>query len=212
LPKPLAVFGYNDCVAADIINACEEANLLVPESVAVMGVDNDSILCESLRVPLSSVCHDLEGMAYQAAALLDRLMRGCKPPKKVLRIRPKGLVARRSTDVIAVDNLHVSRALRFIADQYSNPLLGVDDIVNASALSRRLLEKAFRHELSRTINEELKLVRLQKVRDLLVSSQLKVNEISRLTGFTRPNHLYRVFRTVVGLTPKEYRAEHARTP
>jgi len=98
LPKPLAVFCYNDCVAADIIDTCAEAGLLVPEAVAVMGVDNDTILCESVRVPLSSVCHDLEGMAYQAAALLDRLMAGKKPPKEVIRVRPKGVVTRRSTE------------------------------------------------------------------------------------------------------------------
>jgi hypothetical protein len=71
LPKPLAVFSYNDCVAADIIDACDDAGLLVPEAVAVLGVDNDALICECIPVPLSSVCHDLEGMAYRAAALLD---------------------------------------------------------------------------------------------------------------------------------------------
>src|SRR5262249_55442140 len=104
LPKPLAVFAYNDCVAADIIDACDNSGLLVPEAVAVLGVDNDTMLCECLRVPLSSVCHDLEGMAYQAAALLDRLMAGKKAPKKILRVPPTGLMTRRSTDIQAVNN------------------------------------------------------------------------------------------------------------
>jgi LacI family transcriptional regulator len=210
LPKPLAVLGYNDCVAADILNACEESRLLVPESVAVLGVDNDTILCECLRVPLSSVCHDLEGMAYRAAALLDRLMRGGKAPAEVIRIRPKGLVTRRSTDIVAVDNLPVARALRYIADQFANPLLGVDDIVTASGLSRRQIEKAFRHDLNRTISEEILLVRLKKVQDLLATTFLKVNEISALTGFSRPNNLYRCFQHSFGLTPKEYRGKFTR--
>ena len=205
LPKPLAVFCYNDCVAADIIDACEEAKLLVPEAVAVMGVDNDAILCECIRVPLSSVCHDLEGMAYQAAALLDRLMSGKKPPKEVLRVPPTGVVTRRSTDIVAVDNLQVARALRYIGDHYSNPLLGVNDIVAATDLSRRDLEKAFRQELKRTPNEELVRVRMDEARRLLETSTLKAVEISAKTGFSRSNHFFRTFRKFVGTSPKIYR-------
>jgi LacI family transcriptional regulator len=102
------------------------------------------MLCEGLRVPLSSVCHDLEGMAYQAAALLNRLMTGKKPPKEVLRVLPTGVVTRRSTDIVAVNNLEVAKALRFIHGQFSKPLLSEDDVVAATNLSRRPLEKAFR--------------------------------------------------------------------
>ena len=209
LPKPLAVFGYNDCVAADIIDTCDDAGLLVPEAVAVMGVDNDMILCECVRVPLSSVCHDLEGMAYKAAALLDRLMSGRKPPKEVIRVPPTGLVTRRSTDIVAVDNLQVARALRFIQDQYANPLLGVEAVVAATDLSRRALEKAFRHELKRTLNEEIVRLRMEKVKDLLTTTKLKVVEVATLTGFSRPSHLFRTFRKLVGLSPKTYRKKQS---
>jgi LacI family transcriptional regulator len=209
LPKPLAVFGYNDCVAADIVDACEEAGLLVPEAVAVMGVDNDAILCESLRVPLSSVCHDLEGMAYRAAALLDRLMNGGKPPARPIRVPPTGLVTRRSTDVVAIADLHVARALRYIADCYANPLLSVDDVVRAGGTSRRRLEKLFRAELRRTVNEEIVRVRLARACVLLEATPMKIGEVSAATGFTRPNHLFRVFRRRLGTTPRAYRARHA---
>lgn len=205
LPKPLAVLCYNDCVAADIIDACEDAGLLVPESVGVMGVDNDTILCESIRVPLSSVCHDLEGMAYQAAALLDRLMSGRKPPKEVLRVPPTGVVTRRSTDMVAVDNLQVARALRYIGDNFANPLQGVNDIVAATDLSRRELEKAFRQELNRTPNQEVLRVRMEEARRLLETTNLKAVEISARTGFLRPNHFFRTFRKLVGTSPSIYR-------
>jgi LacI family transcriptional regulator len=209
LPKPLAVFGYNDCVAADIIDACNDASLLVPEAVAVLGVDNDALICECIPVPLSSVCHDLEGMAYQAAALLDRLMAGRKPPKKVIRVPPKGLVTRRSTDILAVDNLQVARALRYIRDHYANPLLGVDDVVAATSVSRRPLEKAFRRELKRTINDEIVRARLTRVKDLLANSSLKVGEIAAASGFARPNQLFRSFRKHTGHSPKAYRARQS---
>jgi LacI family transcriptional regulator len=207
LPKPLAAFGYNDCVAADLIDACDNAGLLVPEAVAVMGVDNDAMLCECLRVPLSSVCHDLEGMAYQAAVVLDRLMAGKKAPKEVLRVPPTGVVTRRSTDILAVNNLEVAKALRFIHDQYSKPLLSVDDVVAATNLSRRPLEKAFRKELERTLNEELLRLRLERVKDLLATTAMSVTEISGMTGFTRPNHLHRAFRKHLRISPRKYRLQ-----
>jgi LacI family transcriptional regulator len=207
LPKPLAVFGYNDCVAADIIDACDNADLLVPEAVAVMGVDNDVMLCDCLRVPLSSVCHDLEGVAYQAAKLLNRLMAGKKAPKKILRVAPTGVVTRRSTDILAVNNLEVAKALRFIHDQYSNPLLSVDNVVMATNFSRRPLEKAFRKELPRTLNEELVRIRLDCVKKLLTTTDLSVTKISAMTGFNRPNHLHRIFRKQVCISPKKYRAQ-----
>ena len=209
LPKPLAVFSYNDCVAADIIDTCAEAALLVPEAVAVMGVDNDQLLCECVGVPLSSVCHDLEGMAYQAAALLDRLMAGLKPPKKVLRVGPKGVVTRRSTDIIAIENLQVARALRYIQDQCSNPLLGVDEVVGITDLSRRDMEKAFRHELNRTVHEEIVRVRMEKVKDLLATTEADVVDIAAVTGFLHPGNLFRTFRKFFGVTPTTYRASQA---
>ena len=210
LPKPLATFGYNDCVAADIIDACDDAGLLVPEAVAVIGVDNDPMLCECLRVPLSSVCHDLEGMAYKAAVLLNSLMSGKKIPREVLRVPPTGLVTRRSTDILAVNNLEVAKALRFINDQYSNPLLGVNDVVMATNVSRRPLEKAFRKELNRTLNEEVVRTRLENVKRLLATTSLSVTEISCMTGFSRPNHLHRIFSKQIGISPKKYRARQLR--
>ena len=209
LPKPLAIFAYNDCVAADIIDTCDDAGLLVPEAVAVMGVDNDQLLCECVRVPLSSVCHDLEGMAYQAAALLDRLMAGGKAPTEIIRVPPTGLVTRRSTDVVAVQNLQVARALRYIQDHYAKPMLGVAAVVAATDLSRRLLEKAFRQEIQRGVNEEIIRVRLEKVRELLITTKLTVVEVAAATGFSRPSHLFRTFRKTFGVSPKTFRNRQA---
>lgn len=209
LPSPLAVFAYNDCVAADVIDACDDAGLLVPEAVAVLGVDNDTLLCECVRVPLSSVCHDLEGLAYEAAALLDRLMAGEAPPQEVIRIPPKGLVTRRSTDIVAVDNLQLARALRYIRDHYADPLLGVEEVVAATEISRRQLEKAFRRELNRSLNEEIVRSRMEKVKDLLTTTDLKVVEVAAMTGFSRPSHLFRTFRKFTGVGPKCYRSAMA---
>src|SRR5258706_306145 len=105
---PLGIFCYNDCVAADIVDACIESGIRIPDEVAVLGVDNDPVICDCVQVPLSSVRHDLEGMAYEAAALLDRLMNGGSPPEIPKRIAPKGVVTRKSTEVLAVENSDVA--------------------------------------------------------------------------------------------------------
>lgn len=210
LPKPVAVFCYNDCVAADIIAACDQNGLRVPDDVAVLGVDNDTMLCESFHTPLSSVCHDLAGMAYEAAALLDRLMDGGTPPAELKRVRPKGIAARRSTDILAVDDRHVAAALRFIWDRYPLSTLSVDDVAAAVGIHRRVLEKAFRQELGRGINQELVRTRLKAVSLRLETTEHSITDIAAQTGYSRPNHLFRTFRSHFGMTPLQYR-ENARS-
>jgi LacI family transcriptional regulator len=205
LPRPLAIFGYNDCVAADLICACEDAGLLVPEEVAVIGVDNDPFICESIATPLSSVRHDLERMAYEGAALLDRLMAGKRPPRNTVRIPPRGVVTRKSSDIFAVEDLNVARGLRHIWENYHHPLLSVSDVVDATAVSRRPLEKAFRRHLRRSIHDEIIRTRLEKAKELLVSTDLTVSDISRKTGFARPNHFFRTFRRATKTSPKVFR-------
>ena len=205
LPKPLAVFCYNDCVAADIIAACDQQGLRVPDDVAVLGVDNDAMLCESFHTPLSSVRHDLAGMAYEAAALLDHLMAGGRPPPEIKRVPPKGIAARRSTDIVAVDDRNVAAALRFIWDHYALNNLSVDDIAAAAGIHRRLLEKAFRRELGRGINQELVRTRLKAVTLRLETTDDSVTDIASQTGYTRPNHLFRSFREHFGMSPSQYR-------
>jgi LacI family transcriptional regulator len=199
------VFCYNDCVAADIIAACDQAGLVVPDEVAVLGVDNDAMLCESFHTPLSSVRHDLEGMAYEAAALLDRLMDGGMPPRELKRVPPKGIATRRSTDILAVGDRKVAQALRFLWDHYSTSTLSVADVAAAVGVNRRVLEKAFRKELGRGINQELARFRLQAVVRCLETGDDSITDIASKTGYTRPNHLFRTFRAVHGMSPRQYR-------
>ena len=137
-------------------------------------------------------------------------MSGRKPPPHVIRVPPTGLVTRRSTDIVAIDNLQVARALRYIQDEYANHLLGVGSVVAATELSRRPLEIAFRHELKRTINEEIVRVRIEKAKSLLSTTNMKVLEIAAVTGFTQPSHLFRTFRKLVGLSPKGYQKKAVR--
>ena len=207
LPKPLAIFCYNDCAAANVLSACQQADIPVPEQAAIAGVDNDELLCESVTVPLTSVMHDLEGVGYQGAALLQRLMDGKNPPSRPVLVPPKGITTRHSSDILAVENIEVARALRFIWGNFSNSALQVRDIVAETKLSRRPLEVAFKREIGRTIGQEITRVRLEKVKDLLRHSSLKISGIASACGFSRTNHLHRIFRADSGKSPKQFQAD-----
>lgn len=206
LPKPVAVFCYNDCAAANVLSICRELGIPVPEQVSIAGVDNDELLCEAVTVPLTSVVHDLEGVGYRGAALLEDLMDGKAPPENIPRIPPKGIIARQSTDMLAVENVEVARALRCIKERFADSDLQVADIVAATGLSRRPLEIAFKREVGRTINREILRIRLEKAFHLLRHTKLNVRDIAAAAGFARPNQLHRVFRAQTGLSPKRFRA------
>jgi LacI family transcriptional regulator len=210
LGYPLGIFCYNDCVAADIIDACIENDILIPDQVAVLGVDNDPVICDCVQVPLSSVRHDLEGMAYEAAALLDSLIEGQSPPDIPKRITPKGVVTRKSTEILAVNNAAVADALGFIQNNFSNSNLSVDDVVANGWVPRRSLERAFRAELGRTVLHEILRVRLNHAQKLLETSSQSINDIANRSGFATLNHFYRVFRDRTGLTPRGFRLARRR--
>lgn len=205
LPKPVAIFCYNDCAAANVLSICQDLGIPVPEQVAIAGVDNDELLCEAVTVPLTSVIHDLEGVGYQGAALLERLMNGEKAPAKIPRISPKGIVLRRSTDMQAVENIEVARALSHIRKNFHLPNLQVPDIVYATKVSRRPLEINFKREVGRTIHEEIVRQRIDKAKDLLAHSKQSVGAIAVASGFGRVNQLHRTFRMHTGETPRKYR-------
>jgi LacI family transcriptional regulator len=132
-------------------------------------------------------------------------MDGERPPEKLIRVAPKGVVTRISTDMRAVPDLGVARALRYIHQNYANPGLAVPQIAAAGGVSRRKLEIAFRKTLDHSIHDEIADVRLKQVKKLLRESTMTIATIAEETGFRRPNHLFRTFKMHTGLTPTDYR-------
>lgn len=175
-----------------------------PEEVAVVGVDNDDLVCGCLSVPLSSVHHDLERLGYEGAALLDRLMDGEPAPRQPIRISPKRVVMQKSSDLIAVEHPEVAAALRFIRERYQGPL-AVAEVLAVTRLSRRGLEKAFRTQVGHTINDEILRVRLTHAQELLAQNDQRIVAISAATGFFRPQYFRTVFRQATGKTSRQYR-------
>jgi LacI family transcriptional regulator len=149
-------------------------------------------------------------MAYEAAALLDRLIDGESPPKIPLRIAPKGVFTRKSTDVLAVEDRRVSNALRYIQKNFSGGNLSVDHVVAHCGIPRRSLERAFRQELQRTVLHEILRVRINHAQKLLETTSLSVADIAARSGFVSLNHFFRVFHDRTGVTPRAFRLAHKR--
>ena len=176
----------------------------MPEDVAVVGVDNDDLLCELCDPTLSSVALDAEQGGYNAAALLDGLMSGrVGEPRRIL-VEPIHVATRRSTDVHATEDRDLARAVRFIQDNIVRPI-GVDDIVAHVGCSRRALELRFRRILGRSVNEEIRQIRIERAKHLLAETRLSVTRVAETLGFGSSNYMIRLFRHTVGQSPAVYR-------
>ena len=205
LPRPVGVMACYDIRARHVLDACRRVGLAVPDQVAVIGVDNDEFLCDLSDPPLSSVAPDTRRTGYEAAALLDRLMSGRERRRgQAIFVEPLGVVARRSTDVLALGDADVSAAVRFIREHACDGI-GVKDVLAEVPLSRRVLEDRFRKLLGRTPHDEIARVRFERVRQLLRETRLPLAEIARRSGFRNAEYLATAFRRQLGISPNAYR-------
>jgi LacI family transcriptional regulator len=206
LPKPLGLMACNDLRAHQILMACNDIDVAVPEEVAVIGVDNDEVVCELSQPPLSSIEQNPEEAGYQGAALLDRLMDGQSPPAEESLVEPRGVVARQSTDIVAAADGDVAAALRFIREHACDGI-GVHDLLTHVPLSRRTLERRFLDLLDRTPREEIVRVQIGHVKRLLTMTAHPLARIAELTGFRYVESMCVLFKNATGMTPGQYRRE-----
>ena len=204
LRKPIGVMTSTDLMGQQFLEACQRATVVVPEQVAVVGADNDEMICNLCFPPLSSVIINDAQRGYQAAAVLDQLMAGKPPPKNPIYIEPSGVVSRASSDILAVDDEVLASALRFVRDNACNGI-GVDDVVRAVPFSRSVLERRFRKVIGRSVNDEIIRVRLNRAVELLSGSELELKVIAHRAGFGSPSYMGAVFREKLGRTPGSYR-------
>jgi LacI family transcriptional regulator len=206
LPKPLAVFTWNSERGRQVIDACAAIGLRVPDDVAVLAADDDEVTCELSDPPLSAIDHGPRRIGHAAAELLDRLMRGAAPPAEPVLFAPAGVVPRQSTDVLAVEDRDVAAALRFIQRHATEPI-GVDDVVRATRLSRRMLELRFARRLGRSPAAEIRRLRVERAQRLLAGTPLTVTEIAEASGFQHAEVMNRIFRREMNTTPTLYRKQ-----
>jgi LacI family transcriptional regulator len=204
LPRPAGIFACSDMRGQHVLDACQRIDLAVPEDVAVIGVDDDAVLCNLCHPPLSSVVPNAERVGYEAAALLDQLMSGAKPPAESLLIEPVGVTTRQSTDVLAIDDPAVASVVRFIRERACQGC-SMKEVERHSILSRSLLERQFRRYLGRSPQAEIRAVQLKRVKQLLAESELPLDKIAALAGYSHPEYMSVVFKRETGHTPGEYR-------
>jgi LacI family transcriptional regulator len=204
LPKPVGLMAATDDRAHHVLNVCGEYGIAVPDEVAVIGVDNDEMLCDLCDPPLSSVALNPMKVGYEAAALLDRMMRGKPPPKGRILIPPLGVVMRRSTDVLCIADPDLAAAVRFIREHACEGI-AVDDVVRRIHLSRSTLKRRFAVILRRSPNEEIQRVQLDRVTQLLCTTRLPLTKIAASAGFRHVESLCKLFKRKIGMTPGHYR-------
>jgi LacI family transcriptional regulator len=205
LPKPLAVFTWNSSSARELIYACMHAGLAVPEEVAVLSGSDDDLFCEVTPVPISAVQLGCEQIGYRAAEELDEMMTipGHIPAGDVL-IPPQGVMDRRSTDTLAVEDPAMVKALRFIRENPAR-IMQVDDVARHAGLCRRALELRFQQLLGRSPASEIRRVRMDRAIELLQRTTLSVAAVAERSGFSSPEYMASVFRAHLGTTPLHYR-------
>ena len=205
LPKPVGLMACNDDRGREVIEACRIAGLHVPEEIAVLGVDNDELVCKLSNPPLSSIALNFEKAGYDAAELLDKLMSGKEKMTGVkIVVRPTRSVTRQSTDILAIEDREVAGAMRFIRQHCKEPIQ-VSDVVSAVAVSRRNLYQRFRRILGRSIHQEIRRARVEQVAQMLVETHLSVSQIGLALGYPRTAHIARQFRKEKGMSLLEYR-------
>lgn len=207
LPRPLGIMACYDIKAQQLLDACRDLTVAVPEEIAVIGVDNDHLVCELCMPPLSSVIPDAHRTGYIAAELLDQRMRGKTVATMTHLVKPLGICTRRSTDVLAIEDPDVAAALRFIRE-YACQGIQVADILRDIALSRRVLESRFVKLLGRTPHDEILLVKLDRVKRLLRETDLPIKAIAHRSGFASEDYLSVAFKRSEGLAPSEFRLRH----
>lgn len=206
LPKPVGLFACNDDRGREVLEACRLMNLRVPEGIAVLGVDNDEVFCGLAYPPLSSVALNGETAGYRAAELLDGMMHGLIPKPRRIQVEALGVVTRRSTDIVAVEDEDVASALQYIHREQGRNI-SVESVVQEVAVSRRNLEKRFRDTIGRTILEEIQITRLERAKRLLLETTYPVSKVAELAGFGTTGYFIQFFQNRVGKTPRKYRTE-----
>ena len=206
LPRPVAVFAAYDALGRQVIDACHRGGLAVPDDVAVLGVDDDELLCALVTPPLSSVITDGRGAGRLAARLLDRLLAGHDVPTEHL-VAPVGVAIRRSSDALAVGDPDVAAAVSFIRDNVHEGLKA-GDVAAATGQGRRGLEHAFQRRLGRSIHDVIQRVQFRRVEHLLRNSDLKLAVVARRCGFRHAEYMTVAFTKRYGLSPSAWRQRY----
>jgi LacI family transcriptional regulator len=207
IPKPIAVMACNDDIAKEFLESAQIAGIRIPDDVAVIGVDNDEVICSLCHPTLSSIKLNNFRAGYEAARLLDAMMQGKNPPAYEVIVRPVAVVTRQSTNVFCVEDEAVKKALWYIREN-SRKQIQVEDVANYVCLSKRMLQIRFKNVIGYSIHERIKKEKINRMAELLTETNMSIVEIGQSLGFSEINHISRFFKSEKGHTPVDYRRQY----
>ena len=205
LPKPVGLMACNDMRGQQVLNACRAVGMAVPDEVAVIGVDNEETLCVLSDPPLSSVVPNAERIGYEAASLLDEMMKGKKPLPHHFFIEPVNIVTRRSTEVLAIEDRQIAAVARFIREHACDGI-DVSDVVRLVNWSRSTLERRYEKITGHSPKHDILRFRLNRAKELLLETDFSLAFVAARVGLKHPEYFSRIFKKKVGMTPARFRA------
>jgi LacI family transcriptional regulator len=203
LEPPVGLLACNDVRASHVLRACQEAQITVPEQIAVLGIGNDESWCSMTHPPLSSVAFGGQSIGYLAARELARAMAG-RRPRMTTSVPPLKIVVRQSSDILAIGDPVMAAALHYIRE-HADQVIGIDDVLTTVPVSRRTLERLFRKTLGCSLASEIRRVHVRRALDLIAATELSTEDVARMSGFSGYKHMWSAVRKATGLTPVEYR-------
>ena len=206
---PLAIFCSDDNAAAELVTVCQDYNIKVPEEVAILGVNNDELVCESISMPLSSVNVDYQRYGYLAAALLDRCIDGKTTTGHQYFFKADRVVERLSTDAIAVDHPKIAKALRYMKENFRDQI-SVKDVIKQTRMTDAGFARAFEKHVGKTPGEFLCNLKLNEVERLLKETDMPIAEVATKSGFGDYHGLYTAMKREGKQTPSKIRKEKYR--
>lgn len=208
LPKPIAILASCDILACHLSNVANEAELNIPDDVAILGINNDQALCNLCDPPLSSITFNFKKAGTEAARLMDKIISGKEPLQgQWISIQPLYVKSRGSTDSYAVDDLDVVKALKYIRANSPEPLQ-VDDVARHVCISKRSLQMKFQKCLGHSVHEEIIHAHFDVAKTLLVDTDMPIDKIAVRSGFHYTTNMRRAFKELTGMLPHRYRAAH----
>lgn len=204
IPERTAVLACNDDLGLQVLNACRTAGISIPETLAVAGIGNDECLCEISAPKLTSIDLNPIRIGLEAAMILQKMMDGQNDIPPAIKISPNRIVPRASTNTIASDDAIVSAMVQYIRQEACNGI-AVRDVLLRSKISRSSLENRFKESIGHSVFQEIIAVRLERVQELLVSTDLTIKEITVQTGFNYQGYLMQTFQKQFGMTMKAFR-------
>jgi LacI family transcriptional regulator len=204
LPRPLGLFACNDLRGRALADLCHTHQIRVPDEVAILSVDNDDLICDFARPQLSSVAIPWKKIGFQAAVALDQMLAGKKTQPRRILVGPECVIERQSTDTLAISDLDVAAALRFIRTHAHEPI-NVEDVLQHLPVSRRSLEKRFREIIGRSPLEEIRKAHTDRAKYLLAETDLSMPAVAEKSGFSSAAWFSKAFHDLVGETPTQYR-------